>query len=89
MKYGLFTFPYQRLSLEKIFSDARVLGYDYIELRGGQPHAYPPDLLGGDPDAVLRLIDCFGMPVEIYTPEYNIRSRFSGHPEDRGEMTES
>ena len=34
MKYGLFTCPYQRLSLEKAFSDASVMGYDYVELWG-------------------------------------------------------
>ena len=71
MKYGLFTCPYQRLSLEKAFSDASVMGYDYIELWGGRPHAYAPDLLDGDLDAVLRLIDRFEMPVEVYTPEHN------------------
>ena len=71
MKYGLFTCPYQRLSLERAFSDASALGYDYIELWGGRPHAYAPDLLAGDLDAVLWLIDRFEMPVEIYTPEHN------------------
>ena len=71
MKYGLFTCPYQRLSLERAFSDASILGYDYIELWGGRPHAYAPDLLAGDLEAVLRLIDRFEMPVEIYTPEHN------------------
>ena len=71
MKYGLFTCPYQRLSLEKAFSDASVMGYDYVELWGGRPHAYAPDLLDGDLDAVLRLIDRFEMPVEVYTPEHN------------------
>ena len=71
MKYGLFTCPYQRLSLEKAFSDASVMGYDYIELWGGRPHAYAPDLLDGDLDAILRLIDRFEMPVEVYTPEHN------------------
>ena len=57
MKYGLFTCPYQRLSLERAFSDASILGYDYIELWGGRPHAYAPDLLAGDLEAVLRLIE--------------------------------
>ena len=71
MKYGLFTCPYQRLSLEKAFSDASVMGYDYVELWGGRPHAYAPDLLDGDLDAILRLIDRFEMPVEVYTPEHN------------------
>lgn len=46
LKLGLFTMPYQYLSLEKAFSDAKEFGYDFLELWGGQPHAYAPDLLG-------------------------------------------
>ncbi len=71
MKYGLFTCPYQRLPLEKAFSDAARFGYDYIELWGGRPHAYAPDLLAGELKDVLRLIDLYEIPVEIYTPEHN------------------
>ncbi len=71
MKYGLFTCPYQRLPLEKAFADAVSFGYDYIELWGGRPHAYAPDLLKGGLGDVLRLVDRFGMPVEVYTPEHN------------------
>ena len=71
MKYGLFTCPYQRLPLEEAFSDAVSFGYDYIELWGGRPHAFAPDLLHGQLNEVLQLIDHYGMPVEIYTPEHN------------------
>lgn len=71
MKYGLFTCPYQRLSLEKAFADASALRYDYIELWGGRPHAYAPDLLQGEINSVLRMIDHFGIPVDVYTPEHN------------------
>ena len=71
MRWGLFTCPYQRLPLERAFADARNFGYDYIELWGGRPHAYPPDLLRGGLDGIRRLSDCYGMPVEVYTPEHN------------------
>ncbi len=71
MKYGLFTCPYQRLLLEKAFADAVSFGYDYIELWGGRPHAYVPDLLKGGLSDVLRLVDHYGMPVEVFTPEHN------------------
>ena len=71
MEWGLFTCPYQRLSLERAFADARAFGYDYIELWGGRPHAYPPDLLRGDLDGVCRLAERFEMPVAVYTPEHN------------------
>lgn len=71
MKYGLFTCPYQRLTLEKAFADAADFGYDYIELWGGRPHAYAPDLLRGEISDVQRLIERYEIPVEIYTPEHN------------------
>ena len=71
MKFGLFTCPYQRLSLETAFSDAASFGYDYIELWGGRPHAFAPDLLNGELDAVLRLSDRYAMPIAVYTPEHN------------------
>lgn len=44
MKIGMFTSGYQRNPIEDIFADAREYGYDYIELWGGRPHAYAPDL---------------------------------------------
>ena len=48
MELGMFTSGYQRYPLERAFSDAGRLGYDYIELWGGRPHAFAPDLrLGG------------------------------------------
>ena len=71
MRWGLFTCPYQRLPLERAFADARDFGYDYIELWGGRPHAYTPDLLRGDLVEIRRLSDRYGMPVEVYTPEHN------------------
>lgn len=71
MKWGLFTCPYQRLALEQAFADAAAFGYDYIELWGGRPHAYAPDLLRGGLGGVLRLIDRYALPVEVYTPEHN------------------
>ena len=61
MEWGLFTCPYQRLPLEQAFADARALGYDYIELWGGRPHAYAYDLLSGDLADVQRLADRYAM----------------------------
>ena len=37
--------------------DAKEYGYDYIELWGGRPHAYAPDLKAGDINEVRRLIE--------------------------------
>ena len=71
MDWGLFTCGYQRLPLEKAFEDAAAFGYDYIELWGGYPHAYAPDLAADDCGTVLSLIDRYRIPVRVYTPEHN------------------
>jgi len=71
MKIGLFTSGYQRNPIEDMFIDAQRFGYDYVELWGGRPHAYPPDLLAGEIKPILDLIDRYSMPVYCYTPEHN------------------
>ena len=71
MKIGMFTSGYQRNPLEHCFQDAKEYGYDYIELWGGRPHAYAPDLKAGEITQLRRLIDCYEMPVVGYTPEHN------------------
>jgi len=71
MKLGLFTSGYQFSRLEDIFRDAKRFGYDYIELWGGRPHAFAPDLRAGDCEGIKHLIDKYEMPVLGYTPEHN------------------
>lgn len=71
LKVGMFTSGYQRNPLEHCFMDAKEYGYDYIELWGGRPHAYAPDLKAGDINEVHRLIEKYEMPVLGYTPEHN------------------
>lgn len=71
MEYGLFTSSYQRVGLERAFSDAAAFGYDFIELWGGRPHAYAPDLLSGGLAELRRLMERYAMPVRVYTPEHN------------------
>ena len=71
MKLGMFTSGYQRNPLEHCFEDAKRFGYDFIELWGGRPHAYAPDLKAGEINEVKRLIDKYQMPVMGYTPEHN------------------
>ena len=71
LKVGMFTSGYQRNPLEHCFMDAKEYGYDYIELLGGRPHAYAPDLKAGDINEVRRLIEKYEMPVLGYTPEHN------------------
>lgn len=70
MKIGLFTSGYQRSDLELAFKDAKGFGYDYIELWGGRPHAYPMDFDICVPK-IRALIEKYQIPVKIYTPEMN------------------
>ena len=71
MRLGMFTSGYQRNPLEHCFEDAKRFGYDFIELWGGRPHAYAPDLKAGEIEEVKRLIDKYEIPVLGYTPEHN------------------
>ena len=71
MKVGMFTSGYQRSDLEDVFRDAKRFKYDYIELWGGRPHAYPYDLKRGQIDCLLHLRDKYEMPIKVYTPEHN------------------
>ena len=71
MKFGMFTSGYQRCHIEDVFRDAKRFGYDYIELWGGRPHAYPFDLKRGELDNLLRLRDKYQIPIRVYTPEHN------------------
>jgi fructoselysine 3-epimerase len=71
MKIGMFTSGYQRNPLEHAFIDAKRFGYDYIELWGGRPHAFAPDLKAGDINEIKRLIDKYQIKVVGFTPEHN------------------
>ena len=70
MKFGMFTSPYRYGSLELAFKDASDFGYDYIELWGGRPHAFPYDI-ENDVSSIINLVDSYSMPVRVYTPEHN------------------
>jgi fructoselysine 3-epimerase len=71
MKIGIFTSGYQRYPLEEAFKDAREFGYDGIEIWGGRPHAFAPDLKAGDVKHVKDLSKAYDMPIIGYTPETN------------------
>lgn len=71
MEIGMFTSGYQRYPLARAFEDAARLGYSYIELWGGRPHAYAPDVAAGGLREILELQQRHGVPVRVYTPEHN------------------
>lgn len=60
-----------RLSLEKAFDDAKRYGFDGVEVWGGRPHAYAPDLVGDGARAIRELAEGRGLPIIGYTPEMN------------------
>lgn len=62
---------YQLMALERAFSDARDFCYDFVELWGGRPHAYAPDLAARGAGGIVRLSERYNMPVRVYTPEHN------------------
>jgi fructoselysine 3-epimerase len=71
MKFGLFTMGYMRFPLERAFKDAVNFGYDGIEIWGGRPHAYAPDLKAGGIREIQALSQQYDMPIIGYTPETN------------------
>lgn len=71
MKIALFTSGYMRSDLEEAFRDARRFGYDGIEIWGGRPHAYAPDLQRKSTDEIKRLSMKYSVPIIGYTPEMN------------------
>ncbi len=71
MEIGLFTSGYQYLNLERAFRDAKALDYDFIELWGGFPHAYPFDMDEDRIQEILSLSRKYNLPIPIYTPEHN------------------
>ena len=71
MKISMFTMGYMRYPLERAFQDADQFGYDGIEIWGGRPHAYAPDLKAGGVDELLALSEKYEMPIIGYTPEMN------------------
>lgn len=72
MKIGMFTMGYMRFPLERAFMDAARFGYDGIEIWGGRPHAFPPDLKAGGLREVKDLSAKYDMPIIGFTPETNM-----------------
>ncbi len=62
---------YMRYPLERAFRDASRFGYDGIEIWGGRPHAYAPDLKAGGLAELKQLSEKYDMPIIGYTPETN------------------
>ena len=71
MELGLFTCGYQYTNIESAFIDAAAFGYDFIELWGGRPHAWAPDMDAGRVAQLQELSARYAVPIRVYTPEHN------------------
>lgn len=71
MKISMFTMGYMRLPLKRAFQDAARFGYDGIEIWGGRPHAFSPDLKVGGVQELKALSHRYDLPIVGYTPETN------------------
>lgn len=71
MELGLFTCGYQYTNIESAFIDAAAFGYDFIELWGGRPHAWAPDMDAGRIAQLRELSARYAVPICVYTPEHN------------------
>ena len=68
MKKGLISLDFRRYSIESCFRFASENGYDGVELWGGRPHAYPPDVLKRDSGEILKEAKRFHLELPMYTP---------------------
>ena len=74
MELGLFTCGYQYTNIESAFIDAAAFGYDFIELWGGRPHAWAPDMDAGRVAQLRELSARYAVPIRVYTPGDNGRT---------------
>ena len=74
MELGLFTCGYQYTNIESAFIDAAAFGYDFIELWGGRPHAWAPDMDAGRVAQLQELSARYAVPIRVRF------SRVSGVP---------
>ena len=69
MKISFFTNSLHRWSIEKSFETASRFGYDGIEIWGGRPHAYVPDMRPEDIERIKGLSRKYKLPIVSYTPD--------------------
>lgn len=69
MKISFFTNSLHRWPIEKSFEVASKFGYDGIEIWGGRPHAYAPDMRPEDIQKIKDLSAKYNLPVVSFEPE--------------------
>lgn len=69
MKISFFTNSLHRWPIEKSFEVASRFGYDGIEIWGGRPHAYAPDMRPEDIQKIKDLSVKYNLPIVSFEPE--------------------
>lgn len=77
MKLSFLSTLYQRYSLEKAFEAAARQGYDGVEVWGGRPHAYGPDVDEKKAEEIRALAEKYHLEIPLFCAEllsypYNI-----------------
>lgn len=68
MNFGILSLDFRRYSLETCFQTAARLGFSGVELWGGRPHAFPPDMDNTCTKQILSLKKQYGLEMPMYTP---------------------
>lgn len=69
MKISFFTNSLHRWPIEKSFEVASKFGYDGIEIWGGRPHSYAPDMRPEDIQKIKDLSAKYNLPIVSFEPE--------------------
>ncbi len=69
MKISFFTASMHRYPIEKSFEIASKFGYDGIEIWGGRPHAYAPDMRPEDIQKINELSEKYHLPIVSFEPD--------------------
>lgn len=69
MKISFFTNSLHRWPIEKSFEMASKYGYDGIEIWGGRPHAYAPDMRPEDIKKINDLSEKYNLPIVSFEPD--------------------
>ncbi len=69
MKLSFFTASLARYPLEKCFQVAADCQFEGVEIWGGRPHAFAPDLKDGDINHLNQLAKDYNLPIIAFEPE--------------------
>ncbi len=69
MRLAVTNYVYLRYPFEEAVKRIAEAGYDGIEIWGGRPHVYPPDVNEEKAKEIKKLVDDHGLEIVCFTPE--------------------